>query len=354
MRTLDISKNLFFHYEAVEKVENYYGLLAYWALAQTAEEAGDERLLSYVKECLKEYPRAAEGQHFNFKSYQCGGNGRAYLAWRHLWEGQEDILREYAEKMLQSPTDRAGILCMPKDVEKERVWIDVVTCVTPFMLYAGKVLGEEAYCAFGVRQCFRMFDLLEDPENGLLHQSRGFQEDTNQCSSDHWSRGNGWGIVGLAEILNVMPEDSPEYGEAAGRLEKFADSLLKYQTRRGLWRQEIPEPLAYEECSGTALILYGIGTGIRHGVLKKEVVWEAYTRGIQGMCERFIARDFTTWFSCCGCLCPGEGEEKGTPKAYLTEVYHYPDEHHSFGCLMLALVEAHRNGITEYEGMWHR
>lgn len=74
-------------------------------------------------------------------------------------------------------------------------------------------------------------------------------------------------------------------------------------------------------------------------------VREAYERGIRGMCSRFIAEDFVTRFSCHGCLCPGEGKEKGTPQAYLTEVCHYPDEPHSFGCLMLA--EAHRNGITE-------
>lgn len=347
MRTLELSKNLFFHYESVEEVENYYGLLACWALAQTAVESGDEEVLSKVKTYLSAYPEAAGRQRFKFECYKCGGNGRAYLAWKHLWEGQEDILQEYAEKTVQSPMDRKGILCMPWNLEKEQVWIDVVTCVTPFMLYAGKVLHREDYCSFGAAQCFRMFDLFEDPRNGLLHQCRGFLEDMARLSSDHWSRGNGWGMVGLAEILNVCEKDSGEYKEAACRLERFAESLLAYQTDKGLWRQEIPEPSAYEECSGTALILYGIGVGIRCGVLAGQRVWEAYERGIRGMCQSFIGEDFTTRFSCCGCLCPGKGEKKGTPEAYLTEVSHKPDEPHSFGCLMLALVEAYRNGLVE-------
>lgn len=347
MKTLEISKNLFFHYQSVRKIENYYGLLAYWALAQTAKEDGDKALLEQVKEYLKAFPEAARGTRFNFEAYKCGGNARAYLAWQQLWEGQEEILGEYADRMLSSPVDRNGILCMPGCPQKEQVWIDVVTCVTPFMLYTGSLLGEERYRSFGIRQCFLMFDLLTDSENGLLHQCRGFLEDVTEISKDHWSRGNGWGMVGLAEILNVMPRNSPEYGEAAERLVRFTRSLLRFQTKRGLWRQEIPEPMAYEECSGTALILYGIGVGIRHGLLKGDEVREAYERGIRGMCTRFIAEDFVTWFSCHGCLCPGEGKEKGTPQAYLTEVCHYPDEPHSFGCLMLALTEAYRNGITE-------
>ena len=40
-------------------------------------------------------------------------------------------------------------------------------------------------------------------------------------------------------------------------------------------------------------------------------------------------------------------DEKGTIKAYLTKVYPINDEPHSFGALILALTEAHRNGITE-------
>ena len=49
-------------------------------------------------------------------------------------------------------------------------------------------------------------------------------------------------------------------------------------------------------------------------------------------------------------LCPGEGAERGTIKAYLTAVYPTHDDPHSFGSLMMAMVEAHRNGVTELHG----
>ena len=56
-----------------------------------------------------------------------------------------------------------------------------------------------------------------------------------------------------------------------------------------------------------------------------------------------------TVLSCPGCLCPGQGKEKGTAKAYITEKYPQDDEVHSYGCIMFALVEAYKNGIEEIE-----
>ncbi len=349
MKTLDICKALYRRYEETEPIENYYGLLAVWALAQTAWQSGEAELLNKLVAYLEQYPKAGQTQHFNFDCYRCGGNARAYLAWKGLFPGQEEILDSYAQRMMNAPRSQEGILCMPTDPLRKKVWIDVVTCVTPFMLYVGKLNRKEEYCRFGISQCFGMFDLLLDPRTGLLHQCRGFMEDLDRISEDHWSRGNGWGIVGLAAILDTMPSGSEAYREAADRLKALTDSLLSYQTKRGVWRQEITERLAYEEASGTALILYGIGVGIRTGVLKDAGIRSAYEKGIRGMCNRFIGSGFVTEYSCPGCLCPGEGTEKGTVQAYITEKIPYPDEHHSFGCLMLALAEANYNGITELE-----
>jgi unsaturated rhamnogalacturonyl hydrolase len=51
--------------------------------------------------------------------------------------------------------------------------------------------------------------------------------------------------------------------------------------------------------------------------------------------------------SCPGCLCPGEGDRKGTIDAYINDKQPTRDEPHSYGCIMLAMVEAHRNGIED-------
>ena len=116
-----------------------------------------------------------------------------------------------------------------------------------------------------------------------------------------------------------------------------------------MWRQEIPLDLSYEETSGTGLILYGLGAGLRTGLLDEATFRPAFERGIRGLVDVAINPDFSTNNSCSPCLCPGEGDEKGTVRAYVTLRLPSRNEHHGFGPIMYALLEAHRNGITEID-----
>lgn len=92
-----------------------------------------------------------------------------------------------------------------------------------------------------------------------------------------------------------------------------------------------------------------MGIGFRMGLLDRETYGAAFRRGLDGLLRHCINPDFSTEGSCPGCLCPGEGEEKGTIQAYIQEKQPQHDEHHSFGAFMLALVEAHRNRIQEVQ-----
>lgn len=194
-----------------------------------------------------------------------------------------------------------------------------------------------------------MYEILLDPSCGLLHQCRGFREDSSLYSEDHWSRGNGWGYLALAELVQYLPEASIHREKAERYYKALSAAILPWQSEKGLWRQEMTEKISWEESSGTALLLYGMGVGLRKGILAKEKYEEVFQKGINGLLGYCINRDFSTEMSCPGCLCPGEGAEKGTIQAYITEKQPARDEHHSFGAFMLALVEAHRNGYAEVD-----
>ena len=348
INVLKLSEKLLERYESqYEKVNAYYGLLAYYALAQTAIAEENEELLKKCTDYLALYPDQFEHPYYNFESYRVGGNGKAWLLMKGYMPEAEADIRKYAELTYHAPAGENGILCWPG--RPERIWIDVVTCTTPFMLYAGLALKEEKYIDFAAEQCFKMYELFLDQTCGLLHQAKGFCENPKRMSADHWSRGNGWGLVGLAELVRYLPEDSKHREKAETYFVDLMDALLPYQTSRGLWRQEIIEPMAWEESSGTALILYGIGIGMRLGLLKGNTYREAFEKGIEGLGMYCIKENFQTTRSCPGCLCPGLGEEKGTVRAYLTYQVPAEDEVHSYGCMMLAFSEAYKNGITEVE-----
>jgi len=348
LNVIELAGKLLERYESCHGiVHQYYGLLAYYGLAQAAVAGENEAYLKKCKEYLAQYPDNFPHPHYNFESYRVGGNAKAWLLFKGLAPEWKEEIREYAEKTMMAPMDENGIMCHPKN--NQGIWIDVVTCTTPFMLYAGLALEEEKYIDFAADQCFKMYEVFLDQTCGLLHQARGFMSNPKRMSFDHWSRGNGWGLVGLAELVRYLPADSKHREKAETYFVDMMEALLPHQTNRGLWRQEIIEPMAWEESSGTALILYGMGIGIRLGLLKGDAYKEAFKKGIEGLGMYCIKENFQTTRSCPGCMCPGLGEEKGTVRAYLTYQTPAEDEEHSYGCMMLAFSEAYKNGITEVE-----
>lgn len=348
MQVLDLAEKLLERYESQhEKVDAYYGLLAYFGLAQAAIAGGSQKALQKCADYLALYPDSFEHPYYNFESYRAGGNGKAWLFMKGFMPEAEKGIRKYAELTCHATTGENGILSWPG--RPACIWIDVAACTTPFMLYAGLAVKEEKYIDFAADQCFKMYELFLDQTCGLLHQAKGFMENPKRMSADHWSRGNGWGLLGLAELVRYLPQESGHRAKAEEYFKDMMATLLPYQTERGLWRQEITEPLSWEESSGTGLILYGMGIGLRKGLLTDEAYRKSFEKGIHALAEYCICDDFSTYRSCPGCLCPGNGPEKGSVKAYLTERIPQKDEVHSYGCMMLAFTEAYRNDILTVE-----
>lgn len=99
---------------------------------------------------------------------------------------------------------------------------------------------------------------------------------------------------------------------------------------------------AWEESSGTGLILYGYGVGMRLGLLDESEYLTAFERGIDAIHAHCVNDDGSAELCCPGCMCPGQGEEKGTVAAYVDGYKPVKDDGHAFAPLMLALDEAAR------------
>jgi unsaturated rhamnogalacturonyl hydrolase len=343
---LYISQKLYEHYEHIEEVKHYYGVLAIYGLLITAETKEDVLLLEKGKRILERFPDQIDHPHYNFPSYTIGGIPKAYALMKGYMPEAAVQVREYAEEMMTASRDGKGIMSNPYMPEKELIWIDVATATTLYLLFAGLALKESRYIDEAAKQTFLMYEEFLNPANGLLHQCKNFVG-PGRYSEDHWSRGNGWGYLPLAELVQHLPADSGHRPKAEAYFRQLSAALLPHQTGRGLWRQEIPFEFSYEETSGSALFAYGMGIGIRAGLLDREVYGPVFRKAVEGLNKHGINPDFSTERSCPGCLCPGEGDEKGTVKAYVTLMLPHRDEHHSFGPLMLALTEAYRNGIHD-------
>lgn len=352
MNTLEISRRLFERLESkTNQVKHYYGLLAIYALILTAESNDDRELIDKCRFLLNKFPDEivhGDGYKYNFPVYRMGGTPKSYMLYKGYMPEVAEQVRECAEEMMTVPRDPKGIVKRPHDQEKNLIWVDAVLPVTPYLLYAGLALNEQRYVDEATKQCVMMYEEFIDPENGLLHQCKNFVG-PGKYSEDHWSRGNGWMLLALADLVLHLPKSSPYRERVENYFKGLCRSVLPYQSRRGLWRQEIPFLYSYEESSGTALILYGYGIGIRTGLLDRDTYYPAFEKGIRGLNRICINEDFSTENCCPICCCPGLGDEKGTLLAYITLRMPAKDELHGFGPVMLAMVEAYKNGIADLD-----
>ena len=99
---------------------------------------------------------------------------------------------------------------------------------------------------------------LQQP-NGLFHHDAD--------APTAWGRGNGFGALGLAELLTVLPADHPEREAVLNIHRRHLAGMRSQQAPDGMWRQIVDVPGSYRETSVTAMTLTAMARGIRLGWL---------------------------------------------------------------------------------------
>ena len=82
-----------------------------------------------------------------------------------------------------------------------------------------------------------------------------------------WGRGNGFGALGLSELLTVLPADHPEREAVLDIHRRHLAGMRSQQAPDGMWRQIVDVPGSYRETSVTAMTLTAMARGIRRGWL---------------------------------------------------------------------------------------
>jgi len=343
MNSIAVALSAFRRHQAVSDLGHYTGILSFQGFCRIAHQQQDAALLDEARAIGRRFmDREIVLKFCNYENYRCGGNGTAYLLREGHFPEAAAQVREFAEQLLhEAPKSRDGLVCHPKDPDRERVFIDQAFAVCPFAVSAGLALNEPAYVDEAVKQGAGMIDLLRDDSCGLLHQGVNFNG-PGSISEDHWSRGNGWGILALAELVDGLPADHPERAGIEQRFVSLVDACLAVQDEQGVFHQEMTMHDSYVETSGTGMILFAIGIGLQHGLLgdRHRAALEAGLRGYLS----YIALDGSVHQTCVGCLCP----DGGLLPSYLVRAHKLNDTH-AFGPVVLAFGQAAAIGIGEVE-----
>ena len=169
--------------------------------------------------------------------------------------------------------------------QKNTVWLDDMFMGIPTIAYMGKLTGEQKYYDEAVRQVLQFAKRMWVPEKKLFRH--GWVEGMDPHPAFHWGRANGWAILTMCEVLDVLPETHAYRRQIVNLLREHIEGLAALQHHDGYWHQLLDRQDTYLETSATAIYAYCIAHAINKGWVDAKaygpvalLAWKAVTASV--------------------------------------------------------------------------
>lgn len=221
-------------------------------------------------------------------------------------------------------------------------WIDAIQMAMPVYMQMYRLTGDEAYRDHAMKM-YRWSRNecgggLFNTKDGLWWRDADFvppyqEPDGKDC---YWSRGNGWVYAALVRCMNELSPKDKAYKELKRDFLLMSEGIRRCQREDGFWNPSLVSTnWAMPETSGTALFLYGISWGIRHGYLDAKVYRSVADLAWEGMVKKAVhPNGFLGWMQG-----TGKDPSTGQPLSY----DRIPDfEDYGTGCFLLGAAEYYK------------
>lgn len=348
-KTIEIAQNAYDKHTSITQLDNYSGIISLYGLARLWLWNRSDSLWDKLQKDMKPFVDGKITREMGaFKLYNIGGSAIALLLRNGFFADSAPLVMEKANDLIENcPRSEEGIFSSQfwPASQSWRIWIDVAAAVSPFLVHAGVYFERKDWVEEAVEQTLKMIEIFRDQENGLCHQSRGFcgewqkEEDPMRFSEDHWSRGNGWGIFALTELVRGLPQNHERRNEIEKVFIDLLEACLNFQDENGMWHQEMTDFGSYVETSGSGKILYALGVALQYKLVPTNYI-ERLKQGLEGYLT-YISSDGSIKNTCTGVISPG----MGTKAEYAAHPYE-TNNCHGFGPAILAFGQAAELGIT--------
>jgi len=145
------------------------------------------------------------------------------------------------------------------------VWVDDMYQGIPALAQYGKLTGDAQYFDEACRQVGLFSTLLFDKSKGAC--MHGWVEGMEPHPAFFWARANGWAIMAVASLLDVLPSDHPQRNAVLTFFKDYCHGLAIMQSSSGLWHQLLDRNDSFLETSASAMFTYVLAHGINQGWL---------------------------------------------------------------------------------------
>jgi unsaturated rhamnogalacturonyl hydrolase len=149
--------------------------------------------------------------------------------------------------------------------QKNTLWLDDLYMSVPALAQMGKLTGETKYYDDAVKQILQFSERMFNKSLGIY--MHGWVEGMAVHPAFHWGRANGWALLAMADLLDVLPENHAGRKAVLEQFQAHAKGLASFQSGEGFWHQLLDRNDSYLETSATAIYAYGIARGVNKGWL---------------------------------------------------------------------------------------
>lgn len=206
----------------------------------------------------------------------------------------------YAQILEQPRTPEGGF--WHKQVYPQQMWLDGLYMAQPFYAEYTARYVPDSLKARNYADIVQHFLIVAahtyDPETGLYRHAWDSSHEMFWCNprtgqSDHaWGRALGWYMMALADVLPMLPADTPGRDQMLEIFRNLADVLPRYaDPATGMWYQVLDRPGAegnYVEATASAMFVYALLKGCRLGYLDCS---RYARRSYRNLLKTFVTRD---------------------------------------------------------------
>jgi unsaturated rhamnogalacturonyl hydrolase len=147
--------------------------------------------------------------------------------------------------------------------QSNSIWLDDLYMAVPALAQMGVLTGDAKYFDDAVKQVIQFSGRMFNKEKGVY--MHGWVQGMQEHPQFHWARANGWALMTMVELLDVLPATHPGRPVVLAQLKAHVKGLAAYQAGDGFWHQLLDRNDSYTETSATAIYTYCIAHAVNKG-----------------------------------------------------------------------------------------
>lgn len=267
------------------RLTSYEWGVTYWGMLNSAQATGDKSYTSYVERRFKLLAEVAP--QFKKTMYNFGvidpqmqqlltphalddAGSMCSSMIKYLIQNNPDfdlrnIIDNYINYIMYNEYRLQDGTFARKRPQMNTLWLDDMFMSIPAIVQMGKLTKEDKYYNEAARQVKLFTEKMFVKEKNLYRH--GWVEASAQHPAFFWGRANGWAMLTLSEVLDVLPANHPDYNFILEQFRSHIQGVAAQQSGEGLWHQLLDRNDSYLETSATAIFVYCIAHGINKGWL---------------------------------------------------------------------------------------